>query len=144
MTELSDLARAARPINDEDWGSERQVAAENELYANAKNVISTQAWERFEDWGLKATTEERIAEALRLAASDPAAGGSARPEWPIYNYVAEISSGYVRAEIQSNSGAGERKHFKTIEGARVWARKRASEMLPRENWEPVIHRNNSK
>ena len=70
--ELSDLAREAMPRGKDDWASERQVAAENEFYANAKNVIAAGAWQRFEDWGLKATTKERINEAVRLAASDPA------------------------------------------------------------------------
>lgn len=67
---LVELADAARPTSDDDWGSERQIAAENAFFAaigpnetedNPNSVLG----QDFYRWCLKATSEEMIDEALR-------------------------------------------------------------------------------
>jgi hypothetical protein len=63
---LIQLARTARPINDADWGSARQVAAENQFFASIKPLISASDWDELETFALRATTDERIDFALRL------------------------------------------------------------------------------
>ena len=61
---LDAMAKDARPINDDDWGSERQINASNafHIYASADLGIDT------EDMATaKATCEEMIDETLRRA-----------------------------------------------------------------------------
>ena len=73
LSMINTLASAAYPINDDDWGSERQIAAENAFFAFVKDYVTRgpravegrKQWEDFEGWCLKATTEEMIEEALR-------------------------------------------------------------------------------
>ena len=69
------LADLARPRDDSDYGSDRQVGAENLLFVMLEvSFPETFAEESaFSAWSLKATTEERLAEAMRLVRS-----GSAR------------------------------------------------------------------
>jgi hypothetical protein len=67
MTHFEKMAAAARPIDDDDWGSDRQIEAENAFFGACPhdadgNVFS----EDFENYCLKATTDEMIDEALRL------------------------------------------------------------------------------
>jgi hypothetical protein len=71
MTYLEKLAIAARPINDADYGSKRQIDAENDFFdaldlhlTGKLTLAETQA---FDSFCLKATTNERISEGLRLA-----------------------------------------------------------------------------
>ena len=59
--------------------------------------------------------------------------------FPTYNFVAVLEDGRIRAEVQSASGACDRRHFDTLGQAIAWARRRASEMLPRNEWEPTVY-----
>jgi hypothetical protein len=63
---LNILAQTARPIDDADYGSYRQVRAENRFFYVIKSRLTAQAWHDFELYCLKATSDERIDEALRL------------------------------------------------------------------------------
>ena len=58
--------------------------------------------------------------------------------FPVYNQVTRADGCDYCAEIQAESGAGDRRHFRTLKGATTWARRRASEMLTRDHWEPEI------
>jgi hypothetical protein len=60
------LADEARPLNDDEWGSERQIAAENFFFGEFDINFPKLNDERFQDFCLKATTEEMLDEALRL------------------------------------------------------------------------------
>lgn len=67
---IIELAADARPLNDDDWGSDRQLEAENKFgeaveqeFRSRGELEKLAAWERY---ALKATTEETISEALRL------------------------------------------------------------------------------
>ena len=67
---LETLAREARPTDDDDYGSIRQVACENAFYdILAQYLASLPVSQRdaFDAYCLKATTDERIDEGLRLA-----------------------------------------------------------------------------
>lgn len=65
---VEQLARAARPLNDDDYGSEEQVEHENDFFAVVRELLTEEQEEALETFSLKATTEERIDEALRLVA----------------------------------------------------------------------------
>jgi hypothetical protein len=56
-----ELAQAARPQDDFDWGSERQITAETAFYETVGPL-----GEAFEQYALKATADEAIDEALRI------------------------------------------------------------------------------
>jgi hypothetical protein len=66
MTSLHQLAAAARCINDDDWGSERQIAAENLFFDRVHELLRTDQFEQLESYCLEATTEEMIVKALEL------------------------------------------------------------------------------
>ncbi len=66
LNRIEALAQAARPINDNDWGSDRQIKAENKLFAAIKPLIQRTEWDALEAYCLKATTDEMIDEALRI------------------------------------------------------------------------------
>lgn len=58
----------------DDWGSERQIEAENGFFEALQKFISqgglidfTKTWDAFETFCLKATTDERIKEGVRIA-----------------------------------------------------------------------------
>jgi hypothetical protein len=59
--QLLRLAAAARPVNDGDWGSERQIAAQNAFF-DAVGPLG----DGFDAFCLKATVDEMIDEALRV------------------------------------------------------------------------------
>lgn len=63
---LDDLATAARPLDDEDWGSDTQIEAENDFFEAVSKVLDPAAMCGLEDYCHKATTNEMIDEALRL------------------------------------------------------------------------------
>lgn len=68
---MEQLAAEARSIDDDDWGSERQVDAENRFFDECRRhrpATFDDAGD-FADWCLKATTDERIDEAMRLLAA---------------------------------------------------------------------------
>lgn len=67
MAEFERLAQDARPVDEEDWGSERQVDAENAFYdAIGFTDYDIALGEGFRDFVHKATTDEGLDEALRL------------------------------------------------------------------------------
>ena len=58
---IETLARAARPIDDDDWGTDRQIEAENAFFEAAGDLGPD-----FEAFSNKATSNEMIDEALRI------------------------------------------------------------------------------
>lgn len=65
---IDDLARDALPLNDDDWSSSRQIDAENRFFDECRRLRPDTFSDEgdFSVWALKATSEERIEEALRL------------------------------------------------------------------------------
>lgn len=63
---FDELAAAARPIDDADWGSDRQINAQNAFFdaieARYPNLFDND----FGSFAIKATTKELIDEALKL------------------------------------------------------------------------------
>lgn len=71
MAYLKQLANEAAPINDADYGSNRQVNAENDFFDALGLYLANlpiKDQEAFDSYCTKATTVERINEGLRLAA----------------------------------------------------------------------------
>lgn len=66
LKQFEALALAARPTSELDYGSQRQEDAFNAFFAAAEDVIPGKQFAAFEEYCLKATTEEAIDEALRL------------------------------------------------------------------------------
>ena len=66
IAEIVELARAARPIDEEDWGSPRQIEAENVFLAAIEARLPIRKLGNLYDYSLKATTDQWIDEALRL------------------------------------------------------------------------------
>jgi hypothetical protein len=58
------LAKLAMPINDDDWGTDRQINAENELYAFVEKHWPNMMDAGFETWCLKASSDEIIYELM--------------------------------------------------------------------------------
>jgi len=70
ITYLEQLAAAARPINEADFGSERQIDAENHFYDTLDQhtvCLPIEIREAYDAFCAKATVDERITEGLRLA-----------------------------------------------------------------------------
>ena len=63
---ISSLAPAALPITEEDWGSERQIDAEEAFLYAVRRILPEDSLDKLGNYGLKATTEERVAYALEL------------------------------------------------------------------------------
>jgi len=67
MAELERLAQIARPIDDDDDGSERQVEAANAFwYALGFDKDEDALGKQFSEWSLQATSDEALDEALRI------------------------------------------------------------------------------
>jgi hypothetical protein len=64
--EIEALAQAARPLNDDEWGSDRQLEAENAFVNATRELMHPIAWEEFIDATLKCTTDEMVDYALKL------------------------------------------------------------------------------
>ena len=71
---MQNLAKQAMPIDSDDWGSERQVAAEIEFWIEAERIINQKfgadIFSELELWGLDATIDELIDEAMLLITMD--------------------------------------------------------------------------
>lgn len=65
---LREMAKDARPVSDSEWGSDRQITAENKFCAALERYLKPAGWDHFEDYALKATTEEMLDCGLMLAA----------------------------------------------------------------------------
>jgi hypothetical protein len=63
---LDELAAAARPIDEDDWGSERQIAAQNLFMTVATTAMGREWDEKFHDWCFKASVDEMIDRALLI------------------------------------------------------------------------------
>jgi hypothetical protein len=61
---LNDLANAACPTSHSDWGSERQVEAQNEFFLAVEKILTDDEFEKLESYCLKASTEEMIDSAM--------------------------------------------------------------------------------
>lgn len=65
---LAELAADARCESEEDWGSERQVAAENRWGFALEQFLPADKFAAFESYALKATSEEFIDYGMKIAA----------------------------------------------------------------------------
>lgn len=65
-SEFQHVCKNARPLNESDWGSERQMFFENQIAGYLDKILTDGQKDRFEIWALKATTDEIIDEALKL------------------------------------------------------------------------------
>ena len=64
-------ARLAVPLDEDEWGSGRQIDAENGFCAALRAKLTDDQWWDFERYALKATTEEMIGCGLELAGEPP-------------------------------------------------------------------------
>lgn len=64
LTVFEAMAQDARALDDEDWGSERQMAAENAFFFATTPWLGDEHSE-FAAWCLKATTDEMLDEGLK-------------------------------------------------------------------------------
>jgi flavodoxin len=62
---LYKLAQAARPLDDSDYGSDRQVTAQNEFFEYVEKQMHPTAFAELDDFALKATPDEMIDEAIK-------------------------------------------------------------------------------
>lgn len=63
---MKELAEKARPIDYDDYGSERQIEAFNAFCLAMEKTLSADDFERFEAYSMKATTDELIDYGLKL------------------------------------------------------------------------------
>ncbi len=68
MAALNTLADAARPVDDDDWGSERQIQAQNAFFVRVEELLPRDQMADLEAYCLKATTDEMVDEAMRVVA----------------------------------------------------------------------------
>lgn len=57
---MGDMAKAALPTSEEDYGSERQIKAENAFFTYVERCVPPHIWEKIEAYSHKATVEERV------------------------------------------------------------------------------------
>jgi len=80
LARLAELANDAKPLNDNEWGSERQIDAQNRFFDYIEKLIPAGKFSELEDYCNKATTDEMIAEGLRIAREALAEGHIERSE----------------------------------------------------------------
>lgn len=70
LGDLKKLAVDALPVDDKDYGSNRQVTAENLFFEKCREVFPADFEEggKFSNFCLKATPEEMIGEAVKILA----------------------------------------------------------------------------
>jgi hypothetical protein len=68
--QMADLAAAARPIDEADYGTDRQITAQNNFTYTLQQILSPEKWENFEDYAHRATPEEMVSYGMQLAAED--------------------------------------------------------------------------
>jgi hypothetical protein len=61
---LEFMANDALPLNDADWGSDRQITAENRFFEHAHAICPLIITEAFDMWCLEATCDEYITAAI--------------------------------------------------------------------------------
>lgn len=70
ITEIENLIAEARPLSEEDYGSERQVNLENEVYSYLGTILSPEQYEAFSNYCSKATVDECLDAALYTVNGD--------------------------------------------------------------------------
>jgi hypothetical protein len=63
---FKDLAAQARPVNDDDWGSGRQIDAQNLFFQEVEKVLPADKFADLDNYCLKATTDEMIDKAIEM------------------------------------------------------------------------------
>jgi hypothetical protein len=63
--EIEKLATAAKPLNDDEWGNERQIEAQNTFFDAIQQTVSEEVFEGLEAYCLKATVDEMIEAGLQ-------------------------------------------------------------------------------
>lgn len=63
---IRELGEAGIPIDEEDWGSERQVDSQNAFCEELEKVLTPLAWAKFSHYAEKATTKEMITQGLHV------------------------------------------------------------------------------
>lgn len=88
LAHLESLAAAARPIDDAEWGSERQIEAQNAFFIACEDVFPADFADdsEFSAWVMKATTDEMIDCALGIV-RDRVAGREPKPFGTMWRYV---------------------------------------------------------
>jgi len=66
MPDLWEMAQAARPSDDDDWGTERQIQAENTFFYAVMAILTPEEWDDLEAYALKASVDETVDEAMRI------------------------------------------------------------------------------
>ena len=66
MADLNKLAALARPLDDDDWGSTRQIDAQNCFSKKSKKVLPANKFADLDSYCLKATTNEMIDHAIEM------------------------------------------------------------------------------
>jgi hypothetical protein len=64
MSTIAELAKTARASSEADWGTARQIDAENTFFDAFHAVMGDTP--EFDDWCLKATSDEMISKALTM------------------------------------------------------------------------------
>ena len=70
QAQLDQLAAEARPINDDDYGTDRQINAQNDFTFTLQAILSPEKWENFAEYAHRATPEEMIDYGMSLAAEE--------------------------------------------------------------------------
>jgi hypothetical protein len=70
MAELEKLAEAAKPLDDDEWGSPRQVEAQNLFFDTVQEMTSDEVFEGLSNYCLKADVYEMIEAGLQAARGD--------------------------------------------------------------------------
>jgi hypothetical protein len=65
--EIEKLAVAAKPLNDDEWGSERQIGAQNAFFDAVQEMVSKGVFDGLQGYCLKATVDEMIEAGLEAA-----------------------------------------------------------------------------
>lgn len=64
LAEIKELASIARPLDDDEDSTDRQIDAENAFFERVEEVLPPDVMNKLSHYCLKATTDERIDEAL--------------------------------------------------------------------------------
>ena len=102
--EMKKMAAAALPIDDDEWGSERQVEAANAFFIALEKCLPKCYMDDVEEYALKATTEEMVAygmATLKRHAEDYAsfkASSTRTHNLARYTGMVEDTEGFVYSE----------------------------------------------
>ena len=68
--QLGDLAELAKSFSDEEYGSEEQIESSNNFVYTLQQILPDEAWENFEEYAHRATTDEMVDYGMSLAARE--------------------------------------------------------------------------